>query len=662
MSFIKENFINYFFIISSFSLFFLFKSNSEIYKLGLFGFIGISVCFLINYRIFFKNIEYLDIIFLFLLLAIIASSFFNNELFFYKKRIVGFVIGFLAFKYIKEKFSENDYNFLFYLFNLILGIFSIFLLIKSYSFNFEILKIIDYLFTILKPINAIVHIAILLFITLFIIFRKNKNKILILLLNLSIFTIVSVLISSSIFLISLLLSIVYLILSNFKYFRKIYFVNYFLIIIFFFTFYLIFKNPNPHNEVSKIYNRFLFNYALITEKEIEHHNIFRVSNTTYINDHQDQAYLDRSRFIENKNDNLKIVEYFMDKEMILSDDENFFLLFNNFRKNFFLKGKDYLCNATDYDGYYPAQLIDEFTHGIFYPEIDFQSASELKITQLINDFTINRILTCDRVFKVFEKFQNEQNLYSLNYSKLSFFDYYSLNKNERNKIFYYTAMISDEYPVPLFNFGIKKDAKCIDNKDRKLYLGNDGRIKQTKPFYPSTACYINENLDVLKKKNLLNENDIRFFSIVSPRHSFEIDAPFLSFYYSLKQRVVSLKQHINFAFINPVKGLGNWVVSRDWPINDNYKWVNKSKPHNSIISFFQLHGIFALILIVVLLLRVQILFQKEKSYYDIKMNSLYLLIFILLINLEDYFANAVFVAFYFYTFSLGLILSSLKNK
>ena len=196
MSFIKEDFVNYFFVISSFCLFFLFKSNSEIYNLGLFGFIGISVCFLINYRIFFKNIDSLDILFLVLLLIIIASSFLNNELFFYIKRIISFTIGFLAFKYIKEKFSEKNYNFLFYLFNLILGIFSIFLLIKSYKLNFEIIKIVDYLFEILKPNNAIVHIVILLFITLFVLFRDDKKKIIILLLNLFVFTIVSILISS----------------------------------------------------------------------------------------------------------------------------------------------------------------------------------------------------------------------------------------------------------------------------------------------------------------------------------------------------------------------------------------------------------------------------------------------------------------------------------
>lgn len=653
MSFIKEDFVNYFFVISSFCLFFLFKSNSEIYNLGLFGFIGISVCFLINYRIFFKNIDSLDILFLVLLLIIIASSFLNNELFFYIKRIISFTIGFLAFKYIKEKFSEKNYNFLFYLFNLILGIFSIFLLIKSYKLNFEIIKIVDYLFEILKPNNAIVHIVILLFITLFVLFRDDKKKIIILLLNLFVFTIVSILISSSTFLIILSLSIVYLFLSKFKIFKKIYLTNYLLIITLIFSFYSIFKSPNPQHNVSKIYNRLLFNYALLTEKEFKHHDIYRANNITYINDYQDNSYLDRSRFILIENDSLKILKHFMDAESAQNVDEDNFLLFNYFRKNIILKGKDYLCNSNNFDGNYPAKLIDDLVYGIFYPKFISQSPVELRET---------RKLTCDRVSNVFNKLRYDENLYILDYATLSFFDYYSLNKNERDRILYYSSLISDEYPVPLFNFGRKKEAECIDNKDRKLYLGNDGRIKQTKPLLPSIACYFDKNLNLYKTKNLLNKNDYRFYSIVVPRHNAEVNAPFLSIYYSIKQRVFSIKQHLNLALINPIKGLGNWVVSRDWPINDVYKWVNKSKPHNSAISFFQLHGIFALVLIILIILNCQIIFQKKKNDHNLRINSLYLLIFILLINLEDYFANAVFVAFYFYTFSLGLIFSSLRNK
>lgn len=173
-------------------------------------------------------------------------------------------------------------------------------------------------------------------------------------------------------------------------------------------------------------------------------------------------------------------------------------------------------------------------------------------------------------------------------------------------------------------FELKKDAdyflnttiKHIDKFDSKEKEYYDRILSQEYPFILIDWNYIT------KRKDL---------------------PPFYQVYYSLKSRSYIIKQHTNIIYNNLAFGLGGYIPSRDWNINNVFRELDQNKPHNSFVSIAEMYGIFTFLIfcLIIYMLINKILKNKSINYSNYAM----LIFFLLMCSVEDYMVGASFNTF-----------------
>lgn len=194
-----------------------------------------------------------------------------------------------------------------------------------------------------------------------------------------------------------------------------------------------------------------------------------------------------------------------------------------------------------------------------------------------------------------------------------------------------------------------------DIKYEELKLFNEKNDLKTlcKNFLNSKSFFelkmeANQYLDnTAKKINTFNSHEKEYLNrILSRQYPFiEIDwnwvtlrkdlPPFYQIYYSLKSRSHIIKQHTDIISNNLIFGLGGYIPSRDWNINNIYKELDQNKPHNTFVSFAEMYGFFTFILFCLILYLLVCNFNR-KGFND----YIALIFFLLMCNVEDYLVGA----------------------
>lgn len=572
-----QNNQQYFFIILIFflNLLFLKDFNTHYAKILV---LFISIILILNYKIFLINLDSFWYFSIFFLLIIFFTTFINSEIFNYQKNIFQFIFVFLCMKYFKESIKNCHIKLFFYLFNIFFLLFVFYYFFNFYhsSASFFAKNVHEEkIFTILSTVNAFMHASLLLFLCLFFLFKKNNYEKLILFINFLIFLLLSYLIKSYLPFLSIIIIFAYMIFFKIKFFSKLYFLNYILILFIFIGPLLVYKNLKVET-ISHLYNQFLFHYSLNKKLPIDRESIFWNKNYDFVyNDIINIKYLDSLNFYLKSN----IDFYDFIGTYNTSKGRQKFLNVNNLlsicQKNLTIHRSKAFCNDLEkFLDQQPEELMGEYYElGPLFPKWKIK----------LNDFI----------------------KYSTQHIKTD--NQHLLSIQEKQDFFYQVGIINSQYPVPAFQFG--------------------------------TTEIFNSNF---------NENPMIKIKLLDP--------PLISIYYSLKSRIALYHQHVDIFLDRPWYGYGNFVVSRDWPINNKFKWeVTNSKPHNSIIMFGQLHGIIFLLVLFFFFCSIQF---KLNSIFDNKiklyLNCLFVSLLIL-INLEDYFAGGVFASFFIYWFVLGYL-------